>query len=271
MCFYKWLFFSNWFRSVLTHGYLFYTLNYSIILLSFLAQFIPVRPLGTLSVGACIPLTEFTFCVKLFCVVSELLAHTAPWEAISSARVQCSFTVSFHFSFQFSLVQSLSCVWLFVTPWTAARQSSLSITNSWACLNSCKSSQWCHPTVLSSDVPFSSCLQSFPASGSFLVSQFFASGGQRIGVSASASVLPVNIQDWFSLCWTGWISLQSKGLSRVFSNTTVQKHQFFCAQLSLVLWLTNFQSHLGQPCFPLPEYNFEKHNFHKDDDYAKEV
>ena len=94
-------------------------------------------------------------------------------------------------------------------------------------------SQWCHPAISSSVVPFSSCLQSFSASGSFLMSQFFTSGGQSIGVSASASVLPMNIQDWFPLGWTGWISLQSKGLSRVFSNTTVQKHQFFGTQLSL--------------------------------------
>ena len=100
--------------------------------------------------------------------------------------------------------------------------------------NSCPMSQWCHPTISSSViVPFSSCLQSFPASGSFQMSQLFASGGQRIGVSASASVLLINIQDWFPLGWTGWISLQSKGLSRVFSNATVQKHQFFGAQLSL--------------------------------------
>jgi len=100
-----------------------------------------------------------------------------------------------------------------------------------ACSNSCPSSPWCHPTISSSVVPFS-CLQSYAASGSFPVSQFFASGGQRIGVSASASVLPVNIQDWFPLGFTGCISLQSKGLSRVFSNTTVQKHQFFGTQLS---------------------------------------
>ena len=99
--------------------------------------------------------------------------------------------------------------------------------------NSCPLSQWCHPTVSSSVVPFSSCLQSFTASGSFPMSWFFSSGGQSIGVSASASVLPMNIQDWFPLGWTGWISLQSKGLSRVFSNTTVQKHQFFGTQLSL--------------------------------------
>ena len=99
--------------------------------------------------------------------------------------------------------------------------------------NSCPSSQWCHPTISSSVIPFSSCLQSFPASGSFQMTQFFTSGGQSIEVSASASVLPMNIQDWFPLGWTGWISLLSKGLSRVFSNTTVQKHQFLGAQLSL--------------------------------------
>ena len=99
--------------------------------------------------------------------------------------------------------------------------------------NSCPLRWWCHPTILSSVVPFSSHLQSFPASGSFPVSQFFESGGQRIGVSASASVLPMNIQDWFPLGWTGLISLQSKGLSRILSNTTVQKHQFFSTQLTL--------------------------------------
>ena len=99
--------------------------------------------------------------------------------------------------------------------------------------NSCPSSRWCHPSISSSVVSFSSCLQSFPASGSFPMSRFFLSGGQSIGVSASASVCPMNIQDWFPLGWIGWISLLSKGLSRVFSNTTVQKHQFFGAQLSL--------------------------------------
>ena len=99
--------------------------------------------------------------------------------------------------------------------------------------NSCASSQWCHPAISSSVVPFLSCPQSLPASRSFQMSQLFTSGGQSIGVSASASVLPINIQDWFPLGWTGWISLLSKGLSRVFSNTTVQKHQFFGAQLSL--------------------------------------
>ena len=98
--------------------------------------------------------------------------------------------------------------------------------------NSCPSSRWCHPTVSPSVFPFSSCFQSFPASGSFPMSQFFTSGGQNIEVSASTSVLPMNIQDWFPLGWTGWISLQFKGLSRVFSNTTLQKHQFFGTQLS---------------------------------------
>ena len=99
--------------------------------------------------------------------------------------------------------------------------------------DSCPLSRWCHPAISSSVIPFSSCFQSFPASGPFPRSQFFASGGQSIGVSASTSVLPMNIQDWSPLGWTGWISLHSKGLSRVFSNTTVQKHQFFCSQLSL--------------------------------------
>ena len=98
--------------------------------------------------------------------------------------------------------------------------------------NSCPLSRWCHSTISSSVVPFSSCLQSFPTSGSFQMSQLFPSGGQNTGVSASTVVLPMNTQDWFPLGWTGWISLQSTGLSRVFSNITVQKHQFFGTQLS---------------------------------------
>ena len=98
--------------------------------------------------------------------------------------------------------------------------------------NSCPLSWWCHPTILSSVVPFFSCPQSFPASGCFPMSQLFTWGGQIIGVSASTSVLPMNTQDWSPLGWTGWFSLQSKGLSRVFSNTTVQKHQLFSGQLS---------------------------------------
>ena len=105
--------------------------------------------------------------------------------------------------------------------------------------DSCPLSQWCYPAISSSLVPFSSCPQSLPASGSFPTSQLFTWGGQSIGVSASASVLPMNTQDWCPLGWTGWISLQSKGLSRVFSNTTVPKHQFFRAQLS-----SNSKSHI---------------------------
>ena len=102
-----------------------------------------------------------------------------------------------------------------------------------ACSNSCSSSQWWLPTISSSVIPFFSCLQSFPVTESLPMSQFFTSGGQNIGISASATVLPKNIQDWFPLGWTGWISLLSKGLSRVFCNTTFQKHQLFGAQLSL--------------------------------------
>ena len=105
-----------------------------------------------------------------------------------------------------------------------------------ACSNSCPLRQWWRPTVSSSVVPFSACLQSFPASGSFPMSQFITSGGQNIGVSASASVLSMTIQHWFPLGWTGWIFLQSKGLSRIFSSTTVQKHQFFGALLSPSHW-----------------------------------
>ena len=127
---------------------------------------------------------------------------------------------------------SLGRVRLFVTPWTEARQDSLSITNSQSLLKLMSLELvmpsnhliLCYPLLLPPSI--------FPASESFQMSQFFTSGGQSIGVSASASVLPMNIQDWFRLEWTGWISLQSKGLSRVFSNTTVQKHQCFGAQLS---------------------------------------
>ena len=105
--------------------------------------------------------------------------------------------------------------------------------------DSCPLSQWCHPIITSSLIPFFSCLQSFPASESLQMSQLFASGGRRTGLSASISVLPMNIQDWFPLEWTGWISLQSKGLSRAFSNTTVQKHQFFSAD-----FLYSINSHI---------------------------
>ena len=112
-------------------------------------------------------------------------------------------------------------------------QASLSIANSWNCSNSYSLSQWCHRTVSSSVTPFSSCLQSFPASKSFPMSQFFTSGGQSITASTSASVLPLNIQDWIPLRLTSLVSLQSKGLSSIISNTMVQKHQFFGPQFSL--------------------------------------
>ena len=118
--------------------------------------------------------------------------------------------------FQFSSVQWLSRVRLFATPWIAARQASLSITNS----DSCPSSQWCHPAISSSVVPFSSCPQSLPASESFPMSQLFSWGGQSTGDSSLASFLPKKSQGWSPSEWTGWIYLQSKGLSRVLSNTT---------------------------------------------------
>ena len=130
------------------------------------------------------------------------------------------------------VVQLLNHVWLFATPWTAASQASLSIINSLACSNSCPLSRWCHPTISFSVVPFP-CLLSFLVSGPFLMSRLFASGGQSTGASASASVLPMNIQEWFPLGLTGLISLQPKGLSIVFFNIAVQKQQFFGAQPSL--------------------------------------
>ena len=188
-----------------------------------------------------------------------------------------------------SSVQLLSHVWLFVTPWTVARQVPLSMVFSrqeyWSGLpfpspeahsvqfshsvvsdslqshelqhsrppcpsptpgvhsNSCPSSWWCYPAISSSVIPFSSCPQSFPTSGSFQMSQLFASGCQNTGVSASTSVLSMNTQDWPPLGWTGWISLQSKGLSRVFSNTTVQKHQFFGVSFLHSPTLTSIHDH----------------------------
>jgi len=142
--------------------------------------------------------------------------------------------------FQFSSVKVLRRVRFFATLWTAARQVSLSITNSHN-PNPCPSSRWYHPAISSSVIPFSSCPQSFLASGSFQKSQLFTSGGQSIRVSASISVLPMKTKDWSPLGWTGWISLQSKGLSRVFSNTTVQKHQFFGADSAF------FIAHLSHP------------------------
>ena len=143
----------------------------------------------------------------------------------------------------FSSVQSLSHVWLFATPWTAAHQASLSITNSQS-LPKLMSLELVMPSSISpSVVPFSSCPQSFPAPESFQMSQLFTSGGQSIGASASASVLPMNIQDWFPWGLTGFSSFQSNWCSRVFSNTTVQKHQFFGAQLSYSPTLTSIHDY----------------------------
>ena len=167
--------------------------------------------------------------------VSSPTCHYKNWTTRCTSKDSSRSNIysSVHYSFvQFSSVQSLSRVGLFATPWTAARQPPCPSLTPGVHPNSCASSRWCHPAISSSVIPFSSCPQSLPASGSFPMSQLFASGGQSTGVSASASVLPMNTQDWSPLGWTGWLSLQSKGLSRVFSNTTVQKHQFFGAQPS---------------------------------------
>ena len=131
-----------------------------------------------------------------------------------------------------SSVQSLSHVRL-CDPWTQHSRPLCPSPTLGVYPNPCPLSQWCHPAISSSVIPFSSCPQPLPASGSFQMSQLFTWGGQSIGVSALTSILPMNTQDWSPSEWTGWISLQSKGLSRVFSNTTVQKHQFFSAQPSL--------------------------------------
>ena len=145
----------------------------------------------------------------------------------------------------YSSVQLLSRVRLFATPWLQHTRLPCPSPTPGVHSNSCPSSQWCHPAISSSVVPSSSCPQSLPASGSFPMSQLFTWGGQSIEVSTSASVLPMNTQDRFPLGWTGWISLQSKGLARVFSRTAVQRHQFFGAQLSsqsnphIHTWLTD--------------------------------
>ena len=139
-----------------------------------------------------------------------------------------------HFNLPFSSVQSLSLLSSFLRP-HGLQHTRLPCPSPTPGVysNPCSLCWWCHPTISSFVIPFSSCPQSFPASECFPMNQLFASGGQRTGVSASTSVLPMNTQDWSPLGWTGWISLQSKGLSRVFSNTTVQKHQFFSSQFSL--------------------------------------
>ena len=166
---------------------------------------------------------------------SDLPWPPRPLQGIANRHLQaisCGQNTTLHLS-RTSSVQLLIRVRLFATPWTAARQASLFITNSQSLLKLMSIESVMPSNHLILCYPFSSCLQSFPASRSFPVSQLFASGVQSIGVSVSTSVLPMNIQDLFSLGWTGWISLQSKGLSRVFSNTTIQKHQFFSTQLSL--------------------------------------
>ena len=155
---------------------------------------------------------------------------------VNDASVNIGVHVTFQTSQLFSSVTQ-SCPTLCDPIWISACPASLSITNSWCCSNSCPSSQWCHQTILSSVIPFSYCLQSFPASGSFPISWFFTSDGRSIGVSASTSVLPVNIQNWFPWGSTGLISLQSIGLSKVFSNTSskasvLQHSAFFMVQLS---------------------------------------
>ena len=168
------------------------------------------------------------FCTKTFSTV------VIPYCMQSSSRQQFFL---YHWNFkvkewswiliiQFSSVQLLSRMQLFATPWTAADRPPCPSPNPGVHTNPCSSSQWCHPIISSSVFPFSSYAQSLPASGSFQMSQLFPSGGHSIGVSASTSVLPMNTQDWSPLGCTGWISLQPKGLSRVFSNTTVQKHQY---------------------------------------------
>ena len=167
------------------------------------------------------------------CIGRWNLKHCTTEEVLQFLDVSILDVTSWFCCCQFSSVQSLSRVQLFVTPWSAAHQASCPSLTPGAYSDSCPSSQWCHPTISSSVTLFFSCLPSFPASASFPVSQLFASGGQSIGVLASALVLPMHIQDWFPLGLTGLISLQSKGLSKVFSNTTVQKHQFFGAQLCL--------------------------------------
>ena len=149
------------------------------------------------------------------------------------------FNMYFWVLYLFSSVRSLSHVQLFGIPWTAARQTSLSITNSLSLLKFMSIESWCHPTISSSVAPLSSCLQSFPASTSFPVSQFFTSDGQSIGASASASVLSMNIQDWFHLGLTGLISLQSKGLSSLLQHHSSKPHRII---FITILKSSNFEN-----------------------------
>ena len=153
-----------------------------------------------------------------------------------------------NFIWRFSSVQSLSRVRLLATPWIAARQASLSSPSPEVHSDSCSSSPWFHSAISSSVVPLSSCPQSLPASESFPISQLFAWGGQSTGVPALASFLPKTSQGWSPSEWTGWISLQSRGLSRVFSNTTVQKH---------LMWKQEVENQKGSRRFPAPDMSVE--------------
>ena len=189
-----------------------------------------------MTTGKTIALTRRTFASKVISLLFNMLSRFVTAFLPRSKHLLMDRTLlSYEKNYTgIVVVQLLTHVWLFTTPWTAARQASLSFTISWSLLKLMSTeSIWKMRSTISSSVdPFSSCLQSFPASGSFPMSWLLASGGQDIGASASASVLPKNIQSWFPLGWTGLMSLQSKGLSRVFSNTTVQKHQFFGTKLS---------------------------------------
>ena len=166
------------------------------------------------------------------------------------------------FSDQFISVQSLNPVWLFVTHGLQHARHQCPSATPGVYSNLCPLSPCCHPTISSSVIPFSSCLQSSPASGPFPMSQLFTSGGQSIRVSAS--VLPTNIQDWFPLGWSGWISFQSKGLSSIFSNNTVQKHQFFGTQLYIHIYLhiidLIFNSVYPSLCFPISSFVFSNNS-----------
>ena len=175
-------------------------------------------------------------------VVTIIYPHVAKWHRI----MQSIFVISsVHFS------RSVVCDYMWPH---AARQLPCPSPTPVLCSKSWPSSRWCHPTISSSVFPFSSCLLSFPGSGSFSMSQYFASGDQSIGVSALASVLPMNNQDWSPLGWTGWISLQSKGLSRVFSNTTVQKHQLLGSDFLYSLNITSLHDYWKNHSFDQTDY-----------------
>ena len=177
----------------------------------------------------CLPLLLLSSVILSIRIFSSESALHISWPTYWRLRFRDPLRVK-HPSVQFSSVtQSSPTLW---DPMDCSTSGFPVCYHSWSYSNSCPLSQWCHPTMSSSVVPFS-CPQSFPASGSFPMSQLFTSGGQSIGASASASVLPMNIQGWFPLGLTGLISLLSKGLSRIFSSTTVRKHQFFSTQPSL--------------------------------------